>query len=432
MLKRSLRYYYLPFVVCLWSTSSLVYFLHTTHNTAFPSWRQLSRDQKLWNETEKLYRITNIPALDEYRAMTKVESAATHPKLAGSKTSSLFKQYQHLSKATYIRASQQYDSVSPRQQNFNSLTYPKACAHRPNGLSTNKCTLSSCNPSEPFPSTGFWIHHGEHTANNNTRLSSYVQTMAMNGCAVSHKYKFVYIHVLKSGGMTFKSFLKMALCGNTTRMPCQRGSDVLQVVHCHKVLSDPVVYADYLIWSVIRNPYSRLYSGYAMAREAARQRGRSNDDDHVFTFDDFVQFPAKRRQYSTTDPIHYQPQYQFLFSAHHHQQCPVPVVDFVVRMETLSHDMPILLALLSSPELTVYYQQYGLHAATDTDYGRHRKERELGGDLRRAYYPYDDSSRPPNHNTGTSSLSATQEAALREYATDFELFHYDKTVIPFV
>ena len=50
-------------------------------------------------------------------------------------------------------------------------------------------------------------------------------------CALSEKYKFLYIHVLKSAGMSVKTFLKNALCG-TTAIPCPRGDDVLEIVDC--------------------------------------------------------------------------------------------------------------------------------------------------------------------------------------------------------
>ena len=84
-----------------------------------------------------------------------------------------------------------------------------------------------------------------------------------SGCAISHRYQFLYVHVLKSGGMTLKAFLKQGLCGSTN-MPC-RGDDhseLLQIVDCGKAIQQ---YPHYFVWSFVRNPFSRMYSAYAMA-----------------------------------------------------------------------------------------------------------------------------------------------------------------------
>ena len=224
------------------------------------------------------------------------------------------------------------------------------------------------------------------------------QTTAINGCVVSHKYKFIYIHVLKSGGMTVKSFLKKALCGDTS-IPCRRGTDVLQVANCDQVFRHSTNLHDYLVWSVVRNPFSRMYSGYAMAKAFAA-KGQSVE------FSDFVIQRDLRSSYSSTDVVHYQPQYEFLFSR---DGCPL--VDCVLRLETIHRDLEQLLHVLGCPELSQFYETHGLERATDTDYGRR--------------HMFDNLQTLDDAFTGL-----LQDAVVREYARDFETFGYDTFQLP--
>jgi hypothetical protein len=109
-----------------------------------------------------------------------------------------------------------------------------------------------------------------------------------SGCALSHKYRFLFIHNLKVGGTTTKSFLRKALCPapndgasrrpktyavhrhgqgprmRTLRKPifqCTAGNETLQIVNCIDGLRIAKE-KSFFIWSFVRNPFSRLYSGY--------------------------------------------------------------------------------------------------------------------------------------------------------------------------
>ena len=78
-----------------------------------------------------------------------------------------------------------------------------------------------------------------------------------SGCALSHKYQFMFVHVLKSGGTTIKGFLQRALCNGTTK-----ACPYLEIVDCATAI---VAHPHYFVFSFVRNPYSRMYSAYAMA-----------------------------------------------------------------------------------------------------------------------------------------------------------------------
>jgi len=246
-----------------------------------------------------------------------------------------------------------------------------------------------------FPAAGFVVRDG--SVQNHTTSYHIPHTMALNGCVVSHKYRFVYIHVLKSGGMTFKTFLKKALCNGETVMPCVNGKQVLQVAHCRSVLSDPSIQDNdrpYLIWSVVRNPFQRMHSGYAMAQQFALQN---------FTFSDFVLKRHKRGQFASTDPVHYAPQHEFLFNQH---DCPI--VNHILRMETIQQDLPRLLDQIKSAKLSGYYRRNGLGHENDTDYGR-RRIQEYGISSWKNMY----------------STQDLIDRVIEDYQTDFDILGYE-------
>ena len=103
-----------------------------------------------------------------------------------------------------------------------------------------------------------------------------------SGCALSHQYQFLYVHVLKSGGMTLKGFLKQGLCDGSTQMPCRgdEESQRLQIVDCGRAIRE---HPHYFVWSFVRNPFSRMYSAYAMAlnyRNRPSQKRRMQTTGH--------------------------------------------------------------------------------------------------------------------------------------------------------
>jgi hypothetical protein len=298
-----------------------------------------------------------------------------------------------------------------------AMLVPTMCATN-NG---KYCTLLRCS-NYTSPASGFRIQHSDMTK------SSLVQQHQPHGCVVSHKYQFVYVHVLKSGGMSVKTFLKTALCGST-KLPCEQGPDVIQVGTCTSALRN---YPAYFVWSVVRDPYARLYSAYAMAMTMLR-RSRANDKDLPFsslnaqhlsgtnrrrllsairghanyTFHDFVLHSENRKSYSSLDRAHYYPQTRFLFDRN---ECPL--VDYIARLEHLDQDLPVLLERLGSPELTDYVRQRNgsLGHQMDTAYGH--KKRETDRKSLREYFSEE-----------------MYQSATAEFESDFRLLGFNEHAI---
>jgi hypothetical protein len=178
------------------------------------------------------------------------------------------------------------------------------------------------------------------------------------------------------------------------------------VVHCHLALADPAISQsnEYLIWSVVRNPFARVFSAYAMASAFTIDPGISRGKVSMpMTFRDFVVSPQLRANISSLDPVHYRPQHEFLFSI---DGCPI--VDYVLHLERLDRDMETLLDAINSEELTRYWrghQRGRLEASTDTDYGARRLHQRSLEDV------YDSRD--------------LREHVAREYAKDFDLFAYN-------
>ena len=309
------------------------------------------------------------------------------------------------------------------------------CVSKPN----DHCTLTPCTDHDTATDYGF-LQYETPTARGR-RLVVSGSAKAGSGCALSVKYRFLYIHVLKSGGMSIKAFLKNALCG-TTVQPCPMGHDVLQIVDCASAIQKHS--NDYFVFSFVRNPFSRLYSGYSMA-DSMRSRGPAmttwkHYQKPEFTFSDFVMGSTmKRRMMSFTSPSHYLPQVSFLFD----KESNCPVVDFIGRLERFQEDLQLVVSKIASPELQSYYntvinnanqqqqhdgggnainvnnnttpsaQQNLLLHESNTAYGKRKREHDLGGSLSNAF-----------------STPELIEAAAKEFARDFRLLGYDPTVVP--
>jgi len=319
---------------------------------------------------------------------------------------------------------------------------PNVCVTR--SIHSMQCKLLKCanNDTNTVLSSGshFQIQHS-----NNTK-STKVQQFQPRGCVISHQYRFVYVHVLKSGGMTMKNFLKRALCGSH-RLPCERGSDWIQVGPCAQILR---TYPDYFVWSVVRNPYSRLYSQYAMAlaiprgkmghdqktqgaptrathiakiekllaRDHHKRLVRKTDRKHRhllvtsnesnYSFEQFVLHRNKRAQFSRLHAAHYWPQAAFLFDVN---ECPV--VDYICRLEHMEQHLPFLLGRIGSPELKEYVRAHNgrIDHQMDTAYGKAKRENE---------------QKPLRDYFNDEMI----QSAIQEFESDFRLLGYDPNFLP--
>ena len=331
---------------------------------------------------------------------------------------------------------------SPSEVSFPMEKMTKLCQeyHIPtmNAIRGNiegQCLLTSTSIHSNLSFGGFQIQHSRNTK------SSQVQQKQPLGCVISHTYNFIYIHVLKSGGMSFKAFLKEALCGSMT-LPCERGSDMLQIGRCTDALRD---YPNYFVWSFTRNPYSRLYSLYAMSLTMLKPRNKPmltpkrirqkhtrktlmkhlvrnkrtlvdknerltiTPEQTDYTFENFATHSDKRSEYSYLHYGHYRPQSIFLFDD---DECPL--VDFIGRLEHSGQDLPFLLERLGSPELLEYarMRNWTLDHDMTTAYGKKKRDTE-----QTSLREYFDSNK-------------IKMATIQEFESDFRLLGYERDVVP--
>jgi len=292
---------------------------------------------------------------------------------------------------------------------------------------------------------------------------------AGSGCAISRKYKMFYIHNLKSGGSAIKSFLRKALCPETNekveqprhgrrlreqrprrhfgsvrgegkkggrrssakRFLCSNGNDVLEIVNCDVGLRE-ARWKKFLVWSFVRNPYTRIYSAYSMALNMLNVRVKKDD----YSFREFALNPRERKHMSNTSPSHYLPQMKFLCTA---SGCPV--FDFIGRVEQMDRDMKLLFDEIE--KRSEYDNVTGDLLPSSSMLRRHFNLNMNGTLTRENSHGYnnkkklDDSNNPckiGNFACGSIEasymdkevLSSVQEA----FSLDFELFGYDTNDIP--
>jgi hypothetical protein len=169
------------------------------------------------------------------------------------------------------------------------------------GVNNIICRLNPCDSRRTANQTlqrGFAVRYPDtfRLSNNSLPMEVAGSATAGSGCALSHKYRFFFIHNLKVGGTTTKNFLKEPLCpppddgasrrlktqpvhqhwqgrnpsslltarmhqSRKPRFQCAKGDETLRIVNCIDGLRIAKK-KSFFIWSFVRNPFSRLYSGY--------------------------------------------------------------------------------------------------------------------------------------------------------------------------
>lgn len=223
-----------------------------------------------------------------------------------------------------------------------------------------------------------------------------------SGCAISDAYKFVYIHVLKSGGTATKEFLRKSLCGVDDKDCKHVDPHILRPSGCRAAILN---YTDYFTFSFVRNPFSRMYSMYSMMDGFPMKPGQKVTD--TYSFHDFVLKPGERKNHTTMHAGHYDRQKNFVFSNH-----TCPSFDFIGRVEHYDEDMRTILNHLHATKVIEYLDKIGGSVEPANTWGSDKKQ-TIGGDLRKEY----------------SSNRVIQTVA-RVYGPDFELFGYDKFNVP--
>ncbi|KAL3776243.1 hypothetical protein ACHAWO_007816 [Cyclotella atomus] len=222
-----------------------------------------------------------------------------------------------------------------------------------------------------------------------------------SGCVVSHKYKFVYIHVLKSGGTATKEFIRKSLCGENDKDCSHVDRKIVSSVSCKLAMRQ---YPDYFTFTFVRNPFLRMYSMYSMSDGFPVSPSLRGHVTERMPFENFVRMtPKERKQYTKMHQSHYYPQSDFILSK---SNCPA--FDFLGRVEHFDEDMRTILEYLNAREMLDYLDKNGVQPANT--WGANKKK-SIGGDLKSVY----------------SSQEISRVAT--DYKNDFLLLGYDNNQV---
>ncbi|KAL9181385.1 hypothetical protein ACHAXT_010190 [Thalassiosira profunda] len=287
----------------------------------------------------------------------------------------------------------------------------KACVRRFN----NQCQVHPCEErdgvatavAKRIPNFGY-AGNFVHRVNNSTKPlpQTLGDTGWASGCILSDEYKFVFIHVLKSGGTAVKKFIKDSLCGPDDSECEQASATLVRAEGCIKAIRD---HQEYFHFSFVRSPYSRLYSAYSMMDgfpPANGIRGRLPTQD--LSFEEFVLQPYKRELHSSIHAGHYDTQESFLFSE---EMDECPMFDFLGRIEHFDEDMRRVLTHLNATKMLDYLDSIGGKIMSANSWGSDKKKAR--GGLEKEY----------------SSLAVMGRVA-SDYRKDFRLLGYNPYKVP--
>ena len=172
-------------------------------------------------------------------------------------------------------------------------------------------------------------------------------------CAVSTEHRFIYFHVMKSGGSSMHLFLKSALCQlknssnpplrpSTTDYACQPHQFAL--MDCTSaVRSHPAFFR----WTVVRHPVPRAVSAWAMA--SRRPAGGAGPVDFNTWAVNTSALPTR------VWALHWQPQVDFVMD-----QRGCPMYHFAATMgPAFAADMEAVLGRIGAPALWAEYRRRG-------------------------------------------------------------------------
>ena len=225
----------------------------------------------------------------------------------------------------------------------------ETCFDAPNGT----CRVVPCRPSQPAGPGHFrgWVREVSPR-----RFPSPVCGVCRTygfQCAVSTQHRFIYIHVMKSGGSSTHLFLKSALCQlknssnpplrpSTTDYACQPHQFAL--MDCTSaVRSHPAFFR----WTVVRHPIPRAVSAWAMA--SRRPAGGAGPVDFNTWAVNTSALPTR------VWALHWQPQVDFVMD-----QRGCPMYHFAATMgPAFAADMEAVLGRIGAPALWAEYRRRG-------------------------------------------------------------------------
>ena len=157
-------------------------------------------------------------------------------------------------------------------------------------------------------------------------LGTYKEMRAVDGeysLRVFDELKCIFIHVPKAAGIS----INKAIFGNL--------GGGHKTAKAYKSIFGPIVYNRYFVFTIVRNPYSRLVSTYQFLKNGGyNERDRIWAKNNLSRFNSFEDFVAGWLNEQTVwSYIHFVPQYNFISNRYDEID-----VDFIGKFETLETD----------------------------------------------------------------------------------------------
>lgn len=155
---------------------------------------------------------------------------------------------------------------------------------------------------------------------------------------ISHKHKFIFVHVPKTAGTTITVMFKNS---HNLRTPEEIADPVPKIHHSgiEQILDNLPQCESYFKFSVVRNPFSRLVSGYT---EFKNERNRENSDgnhpwpSNMNQYSNFIEFCEDLKNSDWIKDPHFVSQTSLLYKGES------LAVDYVARQENLYDDLKII------------------------------------------------------------------------------------------
>jgi len=151
-------------------------------------------------------------------------------------------------------------------------------------------------------------------------------------------YKCIFIHIPKCAGVSISRSIFGNLSGGHNR-----------VVNYQKYYS-PNTYQSYFKFTIVRNPWSRLFSAYNFLRSGGfSERDKAWFDSNLSQFVNFEDFVLNwLSEKSIYEYLHFWPQVFFLKNLSGEVE-----LDYIGHFETIDHDFKKIVSILGIPELTL-------------------------------------------------------------------------------
>jgi len=145
---------------------------------------------------------------------------------------------------------------------------------------------------------------------------------------ISRKYKCIFIHIPKTAGTSIENILRDREC------PVAAGSTHFKMLYYKNKF--PKEYKSYLKFSIVRNPWERLVSGFSYFQRGGNGSPQDKQKKKLFG-DDFKYFTRNIDTFDELEDTHFiQPQYEYLYIDGDLK------VDHLIRFERMDEDYRLL------------------------------------------------------------------------------------------